>query len=238
MMAFTPRNHPMGTLELSKQLGIHKSTVSRLLNLLAANGFLDKDPETKKYTLGRAAAEIGNAVHRSLNNEIVNIAQPYLRDLCETVGESVALEVVSGTNVVLAYHSEGRRHIRFSFQLGEQVPLHVAAGAKTILAHSPPELVDRCLQGKLNRYTDNTIVSKRRYRRMLADVRNTGLAYDRGERYEDTRAVAAPILNHDGIAVAAVVIAGPAFRLTSQFLDGVTAPLKQTAAAIAHRLFP
>lgn len=238
LMAFTPYNHPMGTLELSKKLGIHKSTVSRLLNLLADNGFLQKDSETKKYILGRAAAEIGNAVHRSLNNEIVTIAQPYLNELCEEIGESVALEVVSGNNVVLAYHCEGRRHIRFSFQLGERVPFHVAAGAKTILAHSPPEFVDLCLQRKLNRYTDNTIVSKSQYRKVLIEVRNSGVAYDNGERYEDTRAIATPILNHDGIAVAAVVIAGPAFRLTPEFLNNALAPLKQTAADIAQRLFP
>jgi DNA-binding IclR family transcriptional regulator len=238
LLAFTPHNHPMGTLELSKKLGIHKSTVSRLLHLLADKGFLQQNPETKKYVLGRAAAEIGNAVIRSLNNEIVTIAQPYLNELCETVGESVALEVVSGSNVMLAYHSEGRGHIRFSFQLGERVPLHVAAGAKTILAHSPPDFVDLCIKGKLNRYTENTIVSKTQFRKLLDEVRETGLAYDKGERYEDTRAIATPILNHNGIAVAAVVIAGPAFRLTSQFLLDVVVPLKQTAADISRRLFP
>lgn len=237
-MAFTPHNHPMGTLELSKKLGIHKSTVSRLLHLLADNGFLQQNPETKKYMLGRAASEIGNAVIRSLDHEIVTIAQPYLNKLCEAVGESVALEVVSGTNVVLAYHSEGRGHIRFSFQLGEQVPLHVAAGAKTILAHSPPDFVERCLTGKLHRFTENTIVSKARYRELLEQVRRTGLAYDNGERYEDTRAIATPILNHDGFAMAAVVIAGPAFRLTTQLLADVEKPLKQTAADISRRLFP
>lgn len=238
MMAFTPHNHPMGTLELSHKLGIHKSTVSRLLNLLADNGFLQKDSETKKYVLGRAAAEIGNAVHRSLNNEIVTIAQPYLNELCETVSESVALEVVSGSNVVLAYHSEGRRHIRFSFQLGEQVPIHVAAGAKTILAYSPADFVDQCLKRPFHRFTDNTIVSKKTYRALLEHVRKTGIAYDYGERYEDTNAIAAPILNHEGIAIAAVVIAGPAFRLTTEFLADAVSPLRQAADGISQRLFP
>lgn len=237
LMAFTPNNHPMGTLELSKKLGIHKSTISRLLHLLTDNGFLHQNPETKKYFLGRAAAEIGNTALRSLKSELVAIAQPYLNDLCEEVGESVALEVVSGTTVVLAHHCEGRGHIRFSFQLGEQVPLHVAAGSKTILAHRPPEFVRRCLNGKLHRYTRNTIVSKKKYRELLATVRKTGIAYDNGERYEDTRAIAAPILDHQGIAVAAVVIAGPAFRLTDPFLSDVATPLKKTAAAISRRLY-
>jgi DNA-binding IclR family transcriptional regulator len=238
LMAFTPNNHPMGTLELSKKLNIHKSTVSRLLHLLTDNGFLHQNPETKKYFLGRAAAEIGNTVLRSLNNEIVTIAQPYLNQLCDEVGESVALEVVSGTNVVLAYHCEGRGHLRFSFKLGEQVPIHVAAGSKTILAHSPADFVDRCLHKRLERFTENTIVSKAKYLELLKEVRKTGLAYDRGERYEDTRAIAAPILNDNGIAVAAVVIAGPAFRLTPEFLSKVKNPLKKTARDISQRLFP
>jgi DNA-binding IclR family transcriptional regulator len=71
---------------------------------------------------------------------------------------------------------------------------------------------------------------------LLKEVRATGLAYDMGERYEDVRAVAAPILNHEGMAVAAVVIAGPAFRLTRQYLKTAAGPLKQTAADIAQRL--
>lgn len=236
LMTFTPHNQPMSTVDLSKKLGIHKSTISRLLHLLKDNGFLHQNPETKKYFLGRAAAEIGNAALRSLSNEIVATAQPCLNELCETVGESVALEVVAGTEVVLAHHCEGRGHIRYSFQLGEQVPLHVAAGAKTILAHRPPEFVDRCLSGKLNRFTRNTIVSKARYKRLLDEVRRTGLAYDNGERYEDTRAIAAPILDQEGVALAAVVIAGPAFRLTEAFLAEVIEPLKKTAAKISRRL--
>lgn len=238
LLAFTPHNQPLGTMELSKKLDIHKSTVSRLLHLLTDNGFLQQNPDTKKYTLGRRAAEIGNAVMRSLNNEIVATAQPSLHELSETVGESVALEVVSGNAVILAYHCEGRSHIRFSFKLGEQVPMHVAAGSKAILAHRSPEFVELCLKGALRRFTRNTIVSVEAYRAVLAEVRRTGVAYDNGERYEDTRAIAAPILDHGGVAVAAVVIAGPAFRLTSEFMTTAIQPLKDTAARISQRLFP
>ena len=153
------------------------------------------------------------------------------------MGESVALEVVSGTNIVLACHVEGRQHIRFSFQLGEQVPINVAAGAKAILAYSTPEFTSQCLQRRFQRYNAHTIVSKKKFRALLEDVRQSGIAYDRGERFQDTLAVAAPIFNHQGQPVAAVVIAGPAFRLTRQFLDQVLDPLKQTAADISQRLF-
>ena len=113
LLAFSPHNNEMGTLEISKKLGIHKSTVSRLLHLLAANDFLYQNPVSKKYMLGRAIAEMGNIVIKSLNTAIVGIAQPHLNELSNLVGESVALEVLSGTTVLLSGHVEiGRASCR------------------------------------------------------------------------------------------------------------------------------
>lgn len=237
LMAFTPHNNEMGTLELSKKLGIHKSTVSRLLHLLAANDFLYQNPETKKYMLGRAIAEMGNVVIKSLNTAIVTIAQPHLNELCNLVRESVAMEVLIGTNVVLSGQVEGQSHIRFSFQPGEQVPINVAAGAKAILAYCEPDFVDLCLKKKFNRFTANTIISKKKYKEVLEEVKKTGIAYDNGERYADSHAIATPIFNHAGIPVAAVVVAGPAFRMTEKFLNEIVTPIKKTAAEISKRLF-
>jgi DNA-binding IclR family transcriptional regulator len=237
LLAFIPYNNEMGTLELSKKLGIHKSTVSRLLHLLTANDFLYQNPETKKYMLGRAIAEMGNAVIKSLDTAIVTIAQPHLNDLCHLVRESVAMEVLTGTNVVLSGQVEGQSHIRFSFKPGEQVPINVAAGAKAILAFCDPDFVDLCIKQKFNRFTANTIVSKKRYKEVLEEVRKTGIAYDNGERFEDSHAIATPIFNHTGIPVAAVVVAGPAFRMTPKFLEEIIVPLKKTATDISKRLF-
>jgi len=237
LMSFVPFNQEMGTLEISKKLGIHKSTVSRLLHLLSHHGFLQQNADNKKYCLGRSAAEIGNAATRSLNGSVVAIAQPYLNELSRKVGESVALEVLSGTNVVLACHVEGQSHIRFSFQPSEQVPINVAAGAKAILAYSPAALVDQFLKKKFIHYNNKTIMSKNEYRSVLEQVRDSGLAFDRGERYEDTYAIATPIFNHEKMPVAAVIIAGPAFRMTAAFLNEIAIPLKQTAAEISQRLF-
>jgi IclR family acetate operon transcriptional repressor len=237
LLAFAPYNYEMGTLELSKNLGIHKSTVSRLLRLLAAHGFLQQNPDTKKYALGRSVVEIGNAAVKSLSHTIVGIAHPFLNSLSETVGESVALEVLTGTDIVLAGHVEGRHHIRFTFNPGEMVIINVAAGAKAILAFSDPELVRQCMKKKFVRYTKNTIVSKREYRGALETIREAGISYDRGERFEDSYAIAAPIFNSEKKPVAAVVIAGPAFRMTDQYLKEAITPLKKTAREISRRLF-
>jgi DNA-binding IclR family transcriptional regulator len=237
LLAFTPFNQEMGTIELSTKLAIHKSTVSRLLHLLTAQGFLQQNPDTKRYLLGRAAARIGEAVLKSLNGSITGVAQPFLHALCEEMGESIALEVLSGNEVYLAHHVEGQRHIRFSFTLGEQVPLHVAAGAKAILAHCDPAFVDHCLARPLSRFTPHTVTSRRKFAAVLEEVRRTGVAFDRGERYADAHAVAAPIFNHGGAPVAAVVMAGPAFRMTPACMAQAIPALRRTAAEISQRLF-
>ena len=237
LQAFVPHNPEMGTLELSEKLGIHKSTVSRLLHLLTDYDFLKQNPDTKKYQLGRGAGEIGNAANKSLSNNLTTISQSYLNSLCEKVGESVALEMLAGSSIILALHAEGQSHIRFSFQPGEQVPINVTAGAKAILAYSEPPLVDQFLKEKFQRFTSKTIVSKREYRAMLAEVRESGIAFDTGERYEDARAMAAPIFDPDQKPVAAVVIAGPAFRFTEAFVEHAIILMKETAGQISRRLY-
>ena len=237
LLAFAPYNHEMGTLEISNKLNIHKSTVSRLLRLLASHGFLKQNPDTKKYALGRSVVEIGNAANNSLNHTITSVARPFLIALSETVGESVAMEVLSGTDVVLANHVEGQKHIRFTFRRGEQVAVNVAAGAKAILAFCEPALAEQILKKRFVRYTKHTIVSKPAFRMLLKEIRESRVAYDKGERYEDSYAMATPIFNPEGAPIAAVVIAGPAFRMTPQFMQDAVVPLKKTAAEISRRLF-
>ena len=71
---------------------------------------------------------------------------------------------------------------------------------------------------------------------LLKEVRETGIAYDNGERYEDAFAIATPIFNYEKLPVAAVVIAGPAFRMTPLFIEEIVEPLKRTALEISRRL--
>ena len=167
LMAFTPHNHDMGTLELSEKLGIHKSSVSRLLGVLTYHCLLQQDPSTKKYKLGKATADLGRAISRSHSIQLVSIAQPFMDRLRDSVGESVSLEVISGSSVILVTESPGPPPVSVAFNVGERVPLHVASGAKAILAFSPRELIDHFIKGKLRRYTPNTISNPKIFKSQL-----------------------------------------------------------------------
>jgi DNA-binding IclR family transcriptional regulator len=236
LMAFSNSELEMGTTELSVKLGMHKSTTSRLIKTLVSGGFLQQNPSTRKYLLGMSAYKMGYAATRTLNTRLLAVAHPYLYSLAQQTGESVAMEMVSGINIILASQVEGPSHLRFNFQQGEVVPINVAAGAKAILAHSSSDFRETCLQGEFKRFNQRTIVSKQKYRELLQQIKAAGVSYDRGERYADIYAMAVPILLADGSPKAAVVIAGPASRLTDAFLGSAESPLRESAAKISELL--
>ena len=159
LLAFVPHNNEMGTSEISARLGLHKSTVSRLLNVLSSYGFLQHDSKTRKFRLGISAAKISTAIKQSLGEQLIGIAQPHLDELRNDIGETVALEVWVGNITIMAYRAEVLRLRRvFLLRPGDRVDIHVSAGARVILAFLAPHVVDSVLQGPFERYTENTIV--------------------------------------------------------------------------------
>ncbi len=238
LLAFTPQNEGLGTQELSEKQGLHKSTTNRLLKVLEKHGFVEQDAETKKYQLGRSAVQIGRAVVQSLDTRLVSIARPYVHNLRDQLNEGVALEVWAGDTTVLSYAVEGPRLVRVSADLGQRMPVHVAAGARAIMAFLPPEIVDELLRQQFTRYTRKTVTDPRVIKRRLKDVRKAGVAFDYGELDADMQGMAAPVFNYSQRPVAAIVTVGPASRMKAVMgSKKTTFLLKETAANISSRLY-
>jgi len=238
LMIFTPDNLELGATEVSEKIGgMHRSTVTRLLQVLTRRGFLQQNPSTKKYSLGRSAAKIGRAVAQSLGSQLVNIAQPHVDALRNDVGEAAALEVFYESNTILAYYAKGRRLVQVSFRIGDRLPVHVAAGAKAVLAFLPEAMAESLIPKNLERFTPHTITDRKALLKQLAEIRKSGVARDSGERDEDVHVIAAPVFNHENRPVAAVVISVPVSRKEILTKPHTIASLKETTAAISERLF-
>jgi len=238
LLAYLPHNQPMGTMDISQMLGLHKSTVSRLLGVLTYYDFLQQDPITKKFMLGRSAAEIGTAIRRSLKDHLVSLTQPHIDQLRNLVGETIALEVWTGDGTILAYRAEAF-HMRreFLLRVGDRVDLHVSAGARVILAFMPNQIVENVLSAtSYPKYTEKTITSPEILKEMLSDIRREGLAHSSGERHLDSEIFSAPVFDHEKRPVAAVSLFTARERLESVHTSEVLSALKQTAADISARL--
>ena len=156
LLSFTPYNQEMGTVEISQKLGFHKATVSRILHTLTNYGLLQQDAKTRKFRLGQSAINLGLAVNRSINSEMVLLGKPYIDALRDALKETVVLELVSGRSAVIAYIAEGSGPIRIKGAVGDRRPVHAAAGAKAILAFSPPEMKEQLLKEEMKQLTPNT----------------------------------------------------------------------------------
>jgi IclR family KDG regulon transcriptional repressor len=237
LLAFVPRNNEMGTSEISKRLGLHKSTVSRLLNVLTSYGFLQHDAKTRKFRLGITAAKISTAIKQSLGEQLIGIAQPHLDDLRNEIGETVALEVWVGNITIMAYRAEVLRLRRiFLLRPGDRIDIHVSAGARVILAFLAPHVVDSVLQGPFERYTENTIVDPNILKEQIRKARDEGFAISRGERHPDSNIIAVPVFDYEKRPVAAISLFTTTERLPKLLEVDIVSTLNQTAARISAKL--
>lgn len=237
LMVFTPHNQEIGTVELSEKMGLHKSTVSRLLHVLSRKGFLQQNPETKKFQLGPSAMTLGVAIKKSLETNLVHIAKPYIDSLREELQETITLEVFSGTNTVLAYFAEGPHRINLAGNIGDILAVHAAAGAKAILAFSSSRVRDRILNGRLPHLTPNTITDPALLQKQFQDILRHGISFDKEEHDIGTNAMGTPIFNNSGKPVAALVVAGSSQRITLDIDSPMAIRLKETALEISKQLY-
>jgi DNA-binding IclR family transcriptional regulator len=237
LLAFVPHNNDMGTSEISARLGLHKSTVSRLLSVLTSYGFLQHDAKTKKFRLGISAAKISTAIKQSLGEQLVGIAQPHLDDLRNEIGETVALEAWIRNGTIMAYRAEALRLRRvYLLRPGDRVDVHVSAGARVILAFLAPQTVDNVLKGPFERYTDNTIVDPSILKKQIRKARDEGFAISKGERNPDSNIIAVPIFDYEKRPVAAISLFTNTEELPKLLEAGIVAKLKETATLISAKL--
>ena len=237
LLAFVDANHEVGTVELSEQLGLHKSTVSRLMHLLNHYGLIQKNKKTKKYTLGKSALDLGIAAKRYTDSQLMVTAQSFLNELRDRLGEMVSLEVISGSSSTVVCHAESTLPIRVSTDIGRHLPVYAVAGAKAILAFLPSQEVDELLEDQLKSFTPNTITDPNKFRHHLLEIKDQGYSLDRGEYYPDVHAIGAPVFNAERRPVAAVVMPVPGFRMDTVLQANGVGLVKETATKISSSLF-
>ncbi len=224
----------LGVTELGRRLGVHKATASRLAATLAERGLLERDPSTDRYRLGFGLIRLAGAAMAGL--DLVSTAHPVLEDLAETTHETVTIGVLSGEDVVSIDQVTGTRSIVSVSWVGKRNPMHTTSTGKVLLAFMEEADRGRFLARPLERATKRSVVDPAHLKAQLAEVRRRGYAQTLEELEEGLNAVAAPVLQADGRAVAAVSVSGPAFRLRPVDLPRIGRLTMEAAATISRRL--
>lgn len=236
LSSFLPNNRERGTVEISNETGIHVSTVSRLLHILAGHGYLQLDSRTKKYSLGKTALDMGRTIHQNLRDQLVIIAQPFIDDLRDRLERDVALSVLINDSIIIAYRAWAPNPNKILYTIGDRLPFYASAGGRAILAFSTPGHIESLLQTKLTPLTKKTITDPDDIKRCLEECRKNGIAIDLGEIYEDFYFAAAPVFDYEKKPIGAVNVGEPANLAKNGFKPEIIEGIKDTAAKISYQL--
>jgi DNA-binding IclR family transcriptional regulator len=227
LAAFGEQRPRLGVSELAGELGMHKSTVSRLFATLEGRGLVRRDGD--RFAPGPELARLGALAMHGLS--LVQVAQEPLRRLAETSGETVNLAVYEGRQALNVLQLQTAHFVGMTDWTGRAAPLHCTANGKALLAFGgadpPTELV---------RLTPHTITQAEELERELAEVRGRGYALAIEELEEGLHAAAAPVFDATGACVAAVSVSGPAYRLPEDRLHAVGALCVETADDVSALL--
>lgn len=220
--------------ELSRMLGMHRTTLLRMLTTLQARGYVSRDPISDRYQLGMKVLALSATLLRRL--DIRQVARPTLQALCAETGELVHLVVLDDGAVVTVERLEGNQTISLRTELGARRPAYCTASGKAILATLPAAEVAAILARGMPPMTPRTITSPAMMEEHLVEVQRRGFAWDDEERNEGVRCVAAPIFGHEGRAVGAVSIAAPLLRTPWERLWSLGNAVARAAVTVSQEL--
>ena len=211
----------LGVVELADRLGADKSQLSRALQTLDEQGFVERDPETLTYRLGwrlfALAARAGDA-------RLLVQAPPVLRALVGEVGESAHLSVRVGASVLTLLSESPETTIHAPGRVGSLTPLGTtSAGRVLALDAGTTDLAAWGLAGAAA---------------AIEEAHRRGYAIVREEFEPGLVAAAAPVHDGHGRVVAAVNISAPRFRLDDARLEAAAQRVAAAAATLSAALGP
>jgi IclR family transcriptional regulator, acetate operon repressor len=222
----------MGVTDVARTLSLNVSTAHRILRALVGAGYVAQNPESDLYRLGRQAFLLGLAAERNLGLAAVT---PILERLRDHTGESANVVVRDRNEGLVVLRVESEQPLRFTQKVGTRIPLHCTSSGKALLAFAP-QFKMGIADLDLIRMTPLTITSRAKLLRELQKIRVVGYSINRGERIPGVCGVAAPILDADGTATAAVAVQGPAVRVGEDRHAGLGQLMREVAAEVGAAL--
>jgi DNA-binding IclR family transcriptional regulator len=221
----------LSNAEISRQLGIPKSSASYILRTLETRGYLGRD-ETGKYRVGLKILSLSRGALGGL--DIRGVALPVMRRLMQQTGLTCHLAVLDGAEAVYIEKVEPEGFIRMDTWVGRRMRVHATSVGKAIVAHISQEDLEEILKKSgMEKRTPKTITTPARLLKELEKVRNQGYAVDDEENNLGARCVAAPIFDGSGAILASVGLSGTTQQVSPQTMPRILDALKDAARHIS-----
>lgn len=230
--AFTPDKPELSLSDLARRAGLPVSTTHRLAADLLDWGALERD-DRGRYHIGLRLWEIASLAPRGL--VLRELALPVMEDLAQITHENVQLGVRDGHELVFVERIRSKDSVPLLTRVGGRFALPATGLGLALLAYAPVTVQEEICALPLERFTEHTITDPAHLRRVLAEIRRTGIAVSDRQISLDTLSVAAPVFDKTNTVRAAVSVVVDARTARPRTLT----PLLQAAAlSIGRALSP
>ena len=226
---------PLPAARIAGDLGLPRSTVYHLLDVLRARGFVVHLPEERRYGLGVAAFEVGSAyTHQA---PLARLARPLVARLVDATGHGGHLAVLHGREVLYVVEERAPGRPPLVTDVGVRLPAQLTASGRAVLAHLPAVQV-RALFPDAGAFVERHgtgPTSLSALRRVLSEVRQRGYATEDGQVTPGFASVATAVFDHSGHPVAGAAVTFPAEALDAAARHGLALRVTRVAAEVTRR---
>lgn len=234
LRAFSVDEPALGVTEIARRVELHKSTASRILGQLEQLDLVVRDPESGRFRLGLGL--VGLAGPLLANLDVRRIAYPALEELTGRTGETSALVVSSGSESVSVEQVPSPHQVKHTTPIGTRYTTSASASVQVFLAELPEAQARELLERRLLHPGHDDERSVRAFLDRLARVRADGVAVNAGETSVEEVGISAPVRDHRGVVVAAVLLSAPSFRVSDQLRAQLCTVVRDTGMTLSERL--
>ncbi len=218
---------------VSRETGLGKGTVHRLLAALIDAGFVFQDPETRRYRLGVGIAMLAQNAHQ---HEISSLALPFLTKLAEETGDTIFASVREGASAVCVAREIGNFPIRtLSLGVGDRRPLGVGSGSLALLAFLHDDQIETILARNVAWMARFPGHSRAEILATVAETRRQRFSFIDGKILPGMSAIGVPVLNAAGVPIAALSMAAISQRVHER-RPALVRALQREAALLSQSL--
>jgi DNA-binding IclR family transcriptional regulator len=235
---FSPREPVLGAPELSKRLGIPRTTVFRLLQTLESLGFLERADRDRNYRLGVAVLRLGFEYLSSL--ELTDLGLPLIESLRDATGLSAHIVIRDGRDVVFVAKAQSHAHVFSSVKVnvGTRLPAHATTHGHVLMGDmSLDELRALYPEKTLECFTKQTPATvEELYERVKEDAAR-GYAISESSFENGISVISAPVRNDTGRIAAVITTTIPRSHIDASLLgSGLVDKVRHAAEQLSLRL--
>lgn len=233
--ALAKSEEPLGVTEIGNRIGLHKSTVHRILQTFCYRGYVEREKDRDRYRLGVKIIELGIRFFNDL--EIRKVAASFLGDLAKSFDEVVHLVLPDDGEVVYIDKREGSQLVSMHSKVGRRAPMHCTAVGKAILSTLPEDEVRQILKTKgMPGFTQKTITDPDVLITQLVEFKEKGYALEAEENEIGILCLGTPIFDYSGRAIAAISVSGPINRMKDKGIERMGEEIRRAALDISAKM--